>query len=118
MLFAFLLMLGTAGDASDLVAFAGARSTSERVEGTSPFRLVPLEPGRAPFHPLVRRLSLSSGAGFGAFGPFVRPVGRSLTECAARVLEVPPTLDAGILGRSPGLSVDPRIQGSVSPCLR
>ncbi len=118
MLFAFLLMLGTAGDASDPVASAVARTTSERVEGTSPFRLVPFEPGRAPFHPLVRRLSLSPGAGFGAFVPVARPVGRSLTECAVRMLEVPPKLDAGILGRSRGLSVDPRIQGSIAPCLR
>ncbi len=40
------------------------------------------------------------------------------TTCATRSLPVDPTLDSGILAPRPRRDVDPRIRGSVSPCLR
>jgi hypothetical protein len=123
MLTALLLMLSAAGNGSAVVEPVDATQVSgSRVEPAgafhvAPLRLVPQLRGTiAP--PLSLRGSVQPGGAVPVFMRLPLPSWRGATQCAARVRQVPPALDAGILGPSRGVVVDPGIRGNVSPCLK
>ncbi len=118
MLFAFLLMLQAAGDpalpprsldAPTRAAGSVSRDTVSR-DGRSGG---PSAGSAETFGPAPVLVFRRPAPGIGA----LRSVERPAVTCAARSLEVPPKLDAQILGTAPQASLDPRIIGRISPCL-